>query len=341
MHRLTLAGFLVLTALPGGMAQTLSLVSARGQLEGSFTTPQSVYADQRYVYLASADGRLFILEKNVARNFPLVAAINVSWAPLTAVRGDNKFLFVASADGALYVFSKRQPFPLLNVLTLSQFGLNALEVRQKQAGNEFLVSHGQGQLAGDDQRVYLSELNEGELGFRIDRDTFAILQEYGLNLEYGSTVAYDRASGARLGAIPNPDDLLGRPSQVALYADGQVLFQTTPGCCGRGIWIYDSSLSLVQFIDRPSTNTVALSGDKRWLIAGNENGTVDVFDWNYNAQAPAASINLREATGHAGSEAVEIRSLWVEGGWIFAASSWGNDSSRSPSLPSLFVLQIQ
>ncbi len=342
MTRLTLAGLLALTALPMGMAQTLSLVSARDGIEGSFTTPQAVYADHQQVYLASNDGRLFILERNDAKDFPLIAVIDVSWAPLTAVRGDNKYLFVASADGTLYVFSKRQPFSLVKVLTLSSFGLSALEVRQKQARDEILVAHGQGQLAGDEQRVYLSELNEGELGFRMDKSTFAILQQYGQTLESALTVVFDRASGARIGAIPNPDDLLGRVSQVALYADIQMLFQTTPGCCGRGIWIYDDALNLVQFIDRPSTNTVALSADKRWLIAGNENGTVDVFDLSQNASVLAASVNLREVTGHTEPEAIEIRSLWVDdSGWILAASSWGNDLSRSPALPSFFALRLQ
>jgi hypothetical protein len=337
--RKTLAGFLVLMALPAGMAQTLSLVSARDQIEGSFVTPQSVYADQRYVYLASAQGKLFILERSVARDFPLVATIDVSSAPLTAVRGDDQAIFVSSADGSLYVFSKVQPFPLLNTLTLSPFGLNALAVRQKQGGSDFLISHGQARLAANEQRVYLSELNEGEVGVRLDRNTFAILQEYGLKFESG-TVVFDRVSGARIGAVPNPYDLLGRPAQVALYVDGQVLFQTTPGCCGRGVRVYDSSLRLVRFFNRPSTNTVALSGDKRWLVAGNENGTVDIFDWKSSTQL-AASVNLRELMGYSGSEAVEIRSLWVEGNWIFAASSRGNDSNQSPSLPALFVLRIQ
>jgi hypothetical protein len=341
MPRLILAGFLALTALQLGTAQTLNLVSARDQIEGSFTTPKSVYADQRFVYLASAQGKLFILERSVQKNFPVVAVIDVSWAPLTAVRGDDQFLFVTSGDGSLYVFGRRPPFPRLNVLTLSSAGLNAIEARQKQAVDEFLVSGGQAELAADEQRVYLSQLNEGELALRFTRRTFAILQQYGLTPELGSSVVFDRASGARLGAIPNPDDVLGRPSQAALHADRQVLFQTTPGCCGRGIWVYDSSLSLVQFIDLPGTNTVALSDDKRWLIAGNQSGVVDLLGWGDNTQAPGSSINLREVTGHIGHETIEIRSVWVDRNWIFAGSSWGNDSNRSPDLPSVFVLRIQ
>jgi hypothetical protein len=54
-----------------------------------------------------------------------------------------------------------------------------------------------------------------------------------------------------------------------------------------------------------------------------------------------ASLNLRQVTGHTGIEDIEIRALWADhlDTLIFAGSSWGNDQSRGPLLPSFFVLE--
>jgi len=42
------------------------------------------------------------------------------------------------------------------------------------------------------------------------------------------------------------------------------------------------------------------------------------------------------------SEDIEIRSLWIDGydDLVLAGSSWGNPTSRSPYLPSFFVLRL-
>jgi hypothetical protein len=46
--------------------------------------------------------------------------------------------------------------------------------------------------------------------------------------------------------------------------------------------------------------------------------------------------------GHTGIEDIEIRALWKDNvdDLVFAGSSWGNDQSRGPTLPSFFVLEL-
>jgi hypothetical protein len=87
-------------------------------------------------------------------------------------------------------------------------------------------------------------------------------------------------------------------------------------------------------------NTVVRRG--RWLIAGNESGHVDVFDLGQNPSPLVSSADLPQLTGHTNSEDVEIRALWTDhhDNLIFAGSSWGNDRTRGPSLPSFFVLEL-
>ena len=100
----------------------------------------------------------------------------------------------------------------------------------------------------------------------------------------------------------------------------------------------------VQFINR-STNTVA--GTKRkgvqLLVGGTEAGAVDLYMLGSEGYQLVMTTNVRELTGFTGSEDIEIRSLWVDGldNLVFAASSWGNDQSRSLELPSFFVFEIR
>src|SRR4051812_30689787 len=63
----------------------LKLVSAGDHIEGSFTTSESVYATQTNIYLVSAQGTLFVLNRSKPENFPLVESINLG-EPLTGVR---------------------------------------------------------------------------------------------------------------------------------------------------------------------------------------------------------------------------------------------------------------
>jgi len=107
------------------------------------------------------------------------------------------------------------------------------------------------------------------------------------------------------------------------------------------MFMYDSnSVAFERSIDRSSVNTVERRG--RWLIAGNEGGHVELFDLGVDPPALAAVADLRALTGFTGAEDIEIRALWMDGhdNLVFAGSSWGNDRSRSPLLPSFFVLEL-
>ena len=141
--------------------------------------------------------------------------------------------------------------------------------------------------------------------------------------------------------MPTPFDLWGQPAHPVLYASGNILAQTVPGCCGPGIFLYNpTSLQLKQFIPRLYTNTVTRRG--QWLIAGNEGGQVDAFDLSRTPSPFVASLDLRALTGHTGNEDIEIRALWTDSidNLVFAGSSWGNEQSRHPSLPAFFVLEL-
>jgi len=79
---------------------TLELVLAKDHLPGSFLTSESVYADRSFIFLASYQGNLFVLE-NSEPDFPVVVEIAVSVRPLRSVRGDHAVLYVTSDDGKL------------------------------------------------------------------------------------------------------------------------------------------------------------------------------------------------------------------------------------------------
>ena len=322
----------------------VQLVSARDHIEGSFTTSQSLWADRNHIFLGSSQGRLFILARQRRSNFPVIARIQVSSAALTAVRGDSDHIYVASADGALHVYQNKKPFYLVNTVPLSDFGLRsvALSATSKgQGGARLFVSKGQAALEAFGDRVYLSALNEGEIGLQLEPQTLSVTQSYGQTFAQSTTKAFDSQTGQQIGVIPNPLDLYGRLSQVSVYADASILVQTIPGCCGPGMVVREAgSLAIQQFIPRPSTNTVSRQG--QWLIAGNENGSVEVFDLSQNPSPSVATANLRDLTVHTGMEDIEIRALWTDtsDNLIFAASSWGNDQARNPFLPSFFVLEL-
>lgn len=335
-----LAVLLVIVLLPTLHAEgqvSLRLVSARSQLEGSLVSSQAVYADRRRIYLASYQGKLFVLSRNRSTNFPLLEVIQDTSAPLTAVRGDRRYLYVTAADGVLRVYRRGSRLTRVATLSLAGFGLNALAVD----GTNIYVAKGQAQLAINGTSVYLAELNEGDVGLRIAKKTLTPTMTYGQTFEPYTTVALSQSDGTRVGGAPAPFDLWGRPAQPVLYVGGGILAQTVPGCCGPGIFLYNpTTLQLNQFIPRLYTNTVTRYG--QWLIAGNERGQVDAFDLTRTPSPFVASLDLRILTGHTGSEDIEIRALWTDrvDNLIFAGSSWGNDQSRHPSLPSFFVLEL-
>jgi hypothetical protein len=330
--------FMLLPATLKAQGQVaIQLISARDHIEGSFLGSQAVYADKDRIYLASFQGKLFVLARDRSADFPLIEVVQDTTFPLTAVRGDSKNLYVISNDGTLRVYRKEHPLLLTDTISLSGFGLSSLALD----GKNLYVSRGQAALAVDNDNVYLSELNEGDIGLEIAKRTLTSGLTYGETFEQSTTVVFDRKSGNRVSGITNPSDLFGRPGAVSVYVDQKTLIQTIAGCCGPGILIYDpQTFNLEQTIPRLFTNTVVRSD--RWLIAGNEGGQVDVFDIQQNPSPIVSSVDLRQLTGHTGSEDIEIRALWKDNldNLIFAGSSWGNDQSRGPSLPSFFVLEV-
>jgi hypothetical protein len=337
-------------AAPAPVSQvSLQLLSARDHIDGSFTTSQAIYADKNYIYLASWQGRLFILERNRTANFPMIERIQVSSAPLTAVSGDGTYIYVSSSDGALRIYQNRTPFLQVNSIPLFDCGLASVSVippppakgHQQQAPEKLYVATGQTSLATSGSRLYWSALNSGEGTLQLNSQSFSVAGTYSPPFQQNTTLAFDAATGAQVGAVPNPLDLYGRLSQVSIYADFSIMVQTTPGCCGQGIVIRDgTSLGILQTIPRWFTNTVRRKG--QWLLAGSESGEVDIFDLSQNPSPQVSSAGLRQLTGHTGAEDIEIRSLWTDAvdGLIFAASSWGNSQSQDLFLPSFFVLQL-
>lgn len=301
----------------------------------SFLTDETVYADQQQVYLAGYNGRLYVLDRS-RRGYPVRANLALSSRPLRSVRSDSANIYVTSDDGNLYVIDKRKletshasvyPTPIYRL------GLDSLYV-----GRDIIVSTGLAEMTADQRHVYVASLND-EPAFELRGQNSAVAATYA-GSRLGTTSVYDQ-DAQLLGTVVNPTDLSGRPSAVNLFSDGNDLYVTIPGCCGPGIAIYDAlTLSFKEEIPLPYTNVVSVSGS--WLVAGTESGTVDIFDLGDAFQGPVASINLREVTGHTGPEDIEIRSIWVD--WskrlVFAASSWGNDTSRGPDLPSFFVLSF-
>ena len=300
------------------------------KLQGSFVSPQAIYADSERIYAGSYQGYLFILERDRQAGFPIIQTIEFG-SPLTAVRGDEDHLYVASRDGNLYVASKTWPIRFFHASSLSSYGLGALEV----VGPDVYVAKGQAAMTASNQHLYLSAVNPGDAGIAVSS-----MQSYGEEFLPGRTLVFNRENLQLLGAIPNTD---GGAVKVSAWQD--FVFLTQPGCCGTGIDVYDSiTLRHTQFINR-STNTV--EGIRRkgasLLIGGSESGNVDLYARRLNGFEFINTVDLRTATGFSGSEDIEIRSLWVDGldNLVIAGSSWGNDSSRSPNLPSLFILEIR
>jgi hypothetical protein len=303
---------------------------AMANLPGSFVSSQAIYADSERIFAGSYQGDLFVLERDRQANFPWIQTIQVG-APLTAVRGDEDNVYVASRDGNLYVFSKTWPLQLVQLVPLSSYGLAALEI----VGPSVYVAKGQSAMTASKNRLYISGLNPGDIGLEV-----ASMRSYGEQFEPGRTLVFDRQTLQMVGTIANFERGAVR---VSTWQD--FVYFTKPGCCGVGIDIYDAvTLKPVQFIYR-STNTVA--GTKRkgilLLLGGSEAGAVDLYMFGTNGYEFTHTADLRTLTGFNGVEDIEIRSLWVDGldNLVFAGSSWGNASSRSPDLPSVFVLEIR
>lgn len=318
-------------------AQTLTLVSARDELPGGFVGNQAVYADHERIYLGSYQGQLYVLARDLVNDFPVMETLNYP-ASVTGVLGDDNNLYVIMGSGQMVTY--RKTFPLQFVKMVQLPGYTGVESISLVQGLVY-VSMGQGEMVADENRVFLSPLNESDVAFMVPNKfgfhgiASARSVSYGRTFLPNATTVYNRQTGLVLGSIPRPGN-----DQVALFGDATRLFQTVPGPHGTGIWIYNkTTLSLNRFISIPYVNTVA-SGNmqgKDLLLAGTEGGIVDLLD--LNASEPCtAFVNLRWTTGHTGIEDIEIRSLWCDGfdGLVFCGSS-----NPSSNLPTFFVLKIE
>jgi hypothetical protein len=317
----------------------LSMVSARGGIEGGLLLPQTVYADATHIYIstvgAPSGGRLYVLKRDRAADFPVVEQQDFAVA-LGAVRGDSSHLYVAGRDGILYVYRKTSPLTFVTSIPIADLQLIGLDV----VDNRIYVAVGQAHVAADAGYVYASSLSSSDTVVEIVKTTWATGRSYG-GFEPNVTVVFDRATGARVSAIPNPADTTGDHGISALYADREIVGQMRPGCCGLGVSLYDpETLGFDQRLASRNSNSLARRG--RWLIVGTEAGTVEVWDIGRRPAPVVARVDLRALTGHTGVEDIEVRALWFDevDNLLFAGSSWGNDQSRSPALPAFFALQL-
>jgi Calx-beta domain-containing protein len=325
---------------PAAAAQvSLSMVSARAGIEGGLVLPQTMYADSTHIYLSTSGvptgGRLYVLRRNRAADFPVVEQRDFEVA-LGAVRGDATHLYVAGRDGILYVYRKTSPLTLVRAIPVSDLQLVGLDV----VDNRIYVAVGQAHVAADAGHVYVSSLAPSDGVVEIVKGTWATGTSFS-GFEPNVTVVFDRLTGARVSAIPNPADATGDRGISALYADREILGQMRPGCCGLGVSLFDpETLAFDQRLASGNSNALARQG--RWLIVGTEFGTVEVWDIGRRPAPVVARLNLRTVTGHTGVEDIEVRALWFDevDGLLFAGSSWGNDQSRSSALPAFFVLQL-
>ncbi len=312
----------------------LKLVSSRDNIPGSFTTTQSVYATQSNIYLASAQGTLFVVKRSKAQNFPVIQTLNIG-SPLTAVRGYDNKLFVASSDGYLRQYTTTNPLTLVKTVQLSTYGLRSIAI----ANNTVYVSRGQTTLAADLNNIYLSQLNEGETAVELNTQ-LAVTRTYGETFEPDVTVVYNRTTGTRVGSVANPSTLLNTVGFPSLFAFNNNLFQTVPGCCGAGVVVTPSQmLTTPRVVSEYFANAVTLN--TKGLIVGSESGKVSLYKFSSTLIQQQKTLDLRTLTNHNGAEDIEIRSVWSDNydNLVFAASSWGNTSTQSNSLPSLFVLE--
>lgn len=310
------------------------VVSVRDHIPGSFTAPRAMWADRDRIYLVSAQRTLFVLARDRAANFPIIQTMDLG-APVTGLRGDADHLYMSAADGVLRVFAKQPSVSLVATRAFSTY-LGAIELLD----DKIYVTVGQAEVAVDRNYLYLARLNaENEAAWEVDKATLEVTRTYGETFVQDHTVVFDRLTGATVATIPYPPIQLGTVGQPNLYLNGNSLMETVAGCCGWGITIVKGPEFVEsEFIEEPNTNTVMAVQNGFW--SGMETGEIGFFDSrNHLVQ----KLNLRTITGHTGIEDIEIRALWADGldDLVFAASSWGNNDSRGPTLPAFFVLRLK
>jgi len=308
-----------------GWIPELKLVSPI-TLPGSFVSSQVIYADAERIFAGSYQGDLFVMERDRSANFPVVQVLHFA-AGVTAIHGDEDWLYVATRDGNMHQFSKTWPIQSTVSMLIARHGVSAV----RASGNKVYVAKGQSAMTAAGDRLFISELNPGDGGLVVPD-----MRSFGDTFERNTTIVYDRASLEVVGRIPNPGFGL-----VNVAASRNFVFLTD---YGWGIHVYDATnLNKVQFLER-STNTVAAARRRgmSFLVGGSEGGTVDLYALGSSRYELVGTAYLPELTGFQQPEDIEIRGLWFDGhdNLIFAGSSWGNNRTRRPELPSFFVLEI-
>ena len=330
---------LCLCFLYGGTAFALSLklIASRDHIEGSLAGSRQIYADAAKIYLATSQGTLFVLARDRSRNFPLLETINPNKQGLGSIAGDEEHIYMTSGIGELLVYQKGETLKLTHAVKINTHQIGSVV----SVEDSLYVSKGSGSVAVGKRYIYFSMLNEQDAVLEVSKSELKVMRVFAHTFDGPITVVFDKQTGRHVGTIPNPPDLYGRVGGVHLYVDDKFLIQTIGGCCGSGIFIYDAeTLKSERTIPKHTYTTVVRRG--HLLIAGSEWGHVVIFDLDDEQTAIMAIAPLRVWTDHKGLEDIEIRCLWIDGHdeLIFAGSSWGNDHSRGPLLPSFFVLEL-
>lgn len=204
-----------------------------------------------------------------------------------------------------------------------------------------MTCDGQSFSAADVCQIYLTKLNEFERVYTVDPSAGAVYAG-GESLGVGVTTVLSRLTGEVRGVITNRTNNQGATSN-ALYVKDGILAQITPGCCGTGVSLYDTStLTKLCDISESFADSVAITGNM--LIIGTESGIINVFDIS-DPTSPkiVTGVDLHQLTGRYGLGDVEVRALWVDdkSGLLFAATSWGDPNTGDTTLPNFFVFQLK
>jgi hypothetical protein len=298
-------------------------------LETALVSQFMVYADATRIYLAPAQPKLHVLARDRAANFPVIQTIDYSGqaAGLTAVRGDDQYLYVGMWNGPLAVYRKTTPLQLVTNVSLPTWRVAGLA----SLGDYLYVGVGQVSMAVDDNYVYLCGLNTGDKVLEVEKNTWRITREYGAAFEAGTTVIYDRRTGARYRGFSTPYTY----THPDLYSDGRQFFITG----WAGVYTYSMhDFALQTQTTGGSPNTMIKKGP--FMITGTESGNVYIYDSTSLPHRELRRVDLKLITGFTATEAIEIRSVWTDehDSLVFCGSSWGNDKIRGTNLPAFFVL---
>ncbi len=327
--------------MPANVAEAttpgLRLVAARDHLPGAFPGRHNVWADGENVYLAGVAvdryrGGLFVIARN-RPGYPLRQRIQVEGASPVAVVGDGNGVYSAWSDAHLRLYRRQGSRLVLqrDVALRTPYAVADLALSRRTL---YIAQGGGGYVAANSNTVAGNLLN--------DSDTITVYGTNGrlrtvlIGFTFGATSFFD-TSGTLRTQVPNPVDLQGTRAGGALVADpGGITMTGGGGCCGTGYQrVTTPGLRVRPFVSVAGANSAQQVGGD--VVVGTEYGTVVRLD--ARTSDVITQFDLRTATGHEGIEDIEIRSVFVDGPYIFAASSWGNATSRNLTLPNFFVLR--